>query len=44
VFRHVYPAQLNPHVVVGRLQQRSWTDEDSNSSSHRLTAATADSA
>jgi len=32
VFRYVYPARLKPHVVVGRLQQRSWTAEDGSSS------------
>jgi single-stranded DNA-binding protein len=33
VFRHVYPAHLKPHVVVGQLQQRSWTAEDGSARS-----------
>jgi len=33
VFRYVYPARLKPHVVVGRLQQRSWTAEDGSARS-----------
>jgi single-strand DNA-binding protein len=33
VFRYVYPARLKPYVVVGRLQQRSWTAEDGSARS-----------
>ncbi len=33
MFRYVYPGHLKAHVVVGRLQQRSWTAEDGSARS-----------